>query len=178
MICTPSSLRLSVSGSPRRVKLDISQDLFATPSRTPLPKHLRSQLLSRNSTVQYTYAVKIFLKVFATYFLHAWCLTVNGLLHLMRMSATCSLLSFVTDCVWGCRSVGCREGVCWVWPTAPSALGGVYTPSPYETVCEDRGRDLRWGLLHHQRLRRHCCTQSMCLCIYSIFILCVHYFVC
>ncbi|XP_031141727.1 serine/threonine-protein kinase haspin [Sander lucioperca] len=51
VICTPSSLRLSVSGSPRRVKLDISQDLFATPSRTPLPKHLRSQLLSRNSTI-------------------------------------------------------------------------------------------------------------------------------
>ncbi|KAF1395219.1 hypothetical protein PFLUV_G00009270 [Perca fluviatilis] len=52
VICTPSSLRRSVSGSPTREKLaDISQVLFATPSRTPLPKHLRSQLLSRNSTI-------------------------------------------------------------------------------------------------------------------------------
>ncbi|XP_034713945.1 serine/threonine-protein kinase haspin isoform X1 [Etheostoma cragini] len=54
VLCTPSSLPLSESGSPRRVKLaDISQDLFATPLRTPLPKHLRSQLLSRNSTVAF-----------------------------------------------------------------------------------------------------------------------------
>ncbi|KAA8594828.1 hypothetical protein FQN60_011963 [Etheostoma spectabile] len=54
MLCTPSSLHPSESGSPRRVKLaDISQDLFATPLRTPLPKHLRSQLLSCNSTVAF-----------------------------------------------------------------------------------------------------------------------------
>ncbi|XP_032387121.1 uncharacterized protein haspin [Etheostoma spectabile] len=54
VLCTPSSLHPSESGSPRRVKLaDISQDLFATPLRTPLPKHLRSQLLSCNSTVAF-----------------------------------------------------------------------------------------------------------------------------
>ncbi|XP_045902288.1 uncharacterized protein haspin [Micropterus dolomieu] len=42
--------RSSCAGSPRRAALaDVSQDLFATPFRTPLPKRLRSQLLSFSS---------------------------------------------------------------------------------------------------------------------------------
>ncbi|RVE76278.1 hypothetical protein OJAV_G00006670 [Oryzias javanicus] len=47
---TPKSLQLSET--PRRTALvNVSQDLFATPLRTPLPKHLRSQLLSQHSLV-------------------------------------------------------------------------------------------------------------------------------
>ncbi|XP_018551377.1 LOW QUALITY PROTEIN: uncharacterized protein haspin [Lates calcarifer] len=44
VLLTPRSLHLS--GSPGRTAgaADISQDLFATPLRTPLPKHLQSQL--------------------------------------------------------------------------------------------------------------------------------------
>ena len=68
-----------------------------------------------------------------------------------------------TGWVWGCRSVRRREGVCWVWPAAPSAMGGVYSPSAHEAVCEDWGGDLWRGLLHHQCLWRHSCTQSMCV---------------
>ncbi|XP_035515303.1 serine/threonine-protein kinase haspin [Morone saxatilis] len=50
---TPRSSRLSVSGSRGRTELaDVSQDLFATPFRTPLPKRLQSQLLSSNSLVE------------------------------------------------------------------------------------------------------------------------------
>ncbi|XP_044047008.1 uncharacterized protein haspin isoform X2 [Siniperca chuatsi] len=53
VLLTPRSSRLSVSGSPGRVELaDVSQDLFSTPFRTPLPKRLRSQLLSCNSLVE------------------------------------------------------------------------------------------------------------------------------
>ncbi|XP_029285953.1 uncharacterized protein haspin [Cottoperca gobio] len=49
---TPSSLRRSVSGSHARAALaDVSQDLFATPFRTPRHKLLQPQLLSRDSLV-------------------------------------------------------------------------------------------------------------------------------
>ncbi|KAM7394252.1 hypothetical protein PAMP_021065 [Pampus punctatissimus] len=52
VLLTPRSLRPSVSGSPGRVELaDVSQDLFATPLRTPLSKRLQSQLLSCDSLV-------------------------------------------------------------------------------------------------------------------------------
>ncbi|XP_023812451.1 serine/threonine-protein kinase haspin [Oryzias latipes] len=47
---TPTTLRLSET--PRRNALaNVSQDLFATPLRTPLPKHLQSQLLTQHSLV-------------------------------------------------------------------------------------------------------------------------------
>uniref|UniRef100_A0A3P9ISS2 Serine/threonine-protein kinase haspin n=1 Tax=Oryzias latipes TaxID=8090 RepID=A0A3P9ISS2_ORYLA len=47
---TPTTLRLSET--PRRNALDnVSQDLFATPLHTPLPKHLQSQLLTQHSLV-------------------------------------------------------------------------------------------------------------------------------
>ncbi|XP_047222947.1 uncharacterized protein haspin isoform X3 [Girardinichthys multiradiatus] len=47
---TPRSLDRSVMCTPGRTTLaDISQDLFATPRRTPLPKRLQSQLLSQHS---------------------------------------------------------------------------------------------------------------------------------
>ncbi|XP_073326586.1 uncharacterized protein haspin [Pagrus major] len=50
---TPGGSSPWVSGSPARVELtDVSQDLFATTLRTPLPKHLRSQLLSSSSHVE------------------------------------------------------------------------------------------------------------------------------
>lgn len=80
---------------------------------------------------------------------------------------------FPTAFMWRCRSVRCREGVRWVWPAAPSALGGVHSTSPYETVREDWRRDVWWGLLHHQFFRRHRGTQSMCIssCISSSFII-------
>nr|XP_020514192.1 serine/threonine-protein kinase haspin [Labrus bergylta] len=47
---TPRSIRLSLSGSPRRVELaDVSKDLFATPFRTP--RRLQSHLKSCSSLV-------------------------------------------------------------------------------------------------------------------------------
>ncbi|MEQ2236518.1 hypothetical protein ILYODFUR_013678 [Ilyodon furcidens] len=47
---TPRSLDRSVMCTPGRPTLaDISQDLFATPRRTPLPRRLQSQLLSQHS---------------------------------------------------------------------------------------------------------------------------------
>uniref|UniRef100_A0A3Q1GT33 Uncharacterized LOC110967222 n=1 Tax=Acanthochromis polyacanthus TaxID=80966 RepID=A0A3Q1GT33_9TELE len=49
VLLTPRSLRLSASGSP--MLADVSQDLFATPIRTPLPRHLQSQLQSQQSLV-------------------------------------------------------------------------------------------------------------------------------
>uniref|UniRef100_UPI0037E88EBE serine/threonine-protein kinase haspin n=1 Tax=Semicossyphus pulcher TaxID=241346 RepID=UPI0037E88EBE len=52
VLLTPRSLHLSTSGSPRREELaDVSQDLFATPFRTPLSKRLHSQLQSCSSLV-------------------------------------------------------------------------------------------------------------------------------
>ncbi|XP_074539769.1 uncharacterized protein haspin [Halichoeres trimaculatus] len=50
VLLTPRSLRLSVSSTPGRPELaDVSQDLFATPFRTPLSKRLQSQLQSCSS---------------------------------------------------------------------------------------------------------------------------------
>lgn len=46
---TPRSLHRSVKRIPGMRLLDNSQDLFATPQRTPLPRHLNSQLLSHHS---------------------------------------------------------------------------------------------------------------------------------
>ncbi|XP_029997019.1 uncharacterized protein haspin isoform X2 [Sphaeramia orbicularis] len=52
VIRTPRSLHLSVATSTERIGLvDLSQDLFATPRRTPLPKQFQSQLLSNDSEV-------------------------------------------------------------------------------------------------------------------------------
>ncbi|XP_031732206.1 uncharacterized protein haspin [Anarrhichthys ocellatus] len=52
VLVTPSSLRPAAPGSSRRAMLtDVSQDLFATPFRTPLNKRLRPELLSTNSPV-------------------------------------------------------------------------------------------------------------------------------
>ncbi|XP_074486194.1 uncharacterized protein haspin isoform X2 [Sebastes fasciatus] len=53
VLLTPSASRLSASGSSVRLQLaDTSRDLFATPFRTPIPKRLPSQLLSRDSPSQ------------------------------------------------------------------------------------------------------------------------------
>lgn len=50
VLLTPRTL--AGSSSPGRANLaDLSQDLFATPLRTPLPKHLRSQLRRNDSLV-------------------------------------------------------------------------------------------------------------------------------
>ncbi|XP_075948086.1 uncharacterized protein haspin [Anarhichas minor] len=52
VLVTPGSLRPAAPGSSRRAMLtDVSQDLFATPLRTPLHKRLRPELLSTNSPV-------------------------------------------------------------------------------------------------------------------------------
>ncbi|XP_054460473.1 uncharacterized protein haspin [Anoplopoma fimbria] len=52
VLLTPSRSRLAVHGSPQRAELvDVSQDLFATPFRTPLHKRLQPQLLSSDSPV-------------------------------------------------------------------------------------------------------------------------------
>lgn len=52
VLLTPRSLRLSVSSTPGRTELaDVSQDLFATPFRTPLSKRLQSQLQSSSSLI-------------------------------------------------------------------------------------------------------------------------------
>ncbi|XP_069553603.1 uncharacterized protein haspin [Brachyistius frenatus] len=52
VLVTPRSSRRSPSGPPGRSELaGVSQDLFGTPELCPLPKHLRSQLLSHHSQV-------------------------------------------------------------------------------------------------------------------------------
>ncbi|KAM6940659.1 serine/threonine-protein kinase haspin [Xenentodon cancila] len=49
---TPRNLNLSATGSPQRMVIaDLSQDLFATPLHTPLPRRLQSQLLSQGFQV-------------------------------------------------------------------------------------------------------------------------------
>nr|XP_046269844.1 uncharacterized protein haspin isoform X2 [Scatophagus argus] len=53
VLCTPGRSSPWESGSPRRAELvDVSQDLFATPFRSLLPKGLRSQLLNSSSQVE------------------------------------------------------------------------------------------------------------------------------
>ncbi|XP_042249682.1 uncharacterized protein haspin isoform X1 [Thunnus maccoyii] len=52
VLLTPRSLHTSVPCTPGRAELaDVSQDLFATPLRTPLSRRLQSQLMSCNSLV-------------------------------------------------------------------------------------------------------------------------------
>ncbi|KAM4751380.1 uncharacterized protein haspin isoform 2-T2 [Anableps anableps] len=49
---TPTSLQRSVTCTPGRMRLpNMSQDLFATPRRTPFPRCLQSQLLNQHSLV-------------------------------------------------------------------------------------------------------------------------------